>query len=71
MFSCMRAELMKLKRLYLGGFPILLDQHRNGVRNYLQNVDILDSVVQSLRLPCFIPLFLLPLLLLLVPTSGV
>ena len=51
LFSCMRAELMKLKRSFIWVVFLILPLISTvmGCANYLQNVEILDShVVQSL-----------------------
>lgn len=50
LFSCMRAELMKLKRSFIWVVFLILPLISTvmGCANYLQNVDILDSLWYSL-----------------------
>ena len=46
LFSCMRAELMKLKRSFIWVVFLILPLISTvmGCANYLQNVEILDSL---------------------------
>lgn len=76
LFSCMRAELMKLKRSFIWVVFLILPLISTvmGCANYLQNVDILDSLWYSLWTQTtlfYSNFFLAPSSPFTAPTSGV